>query len=131
MSLTGKFDKYSRRKLPAKTEAGTATEDLEIESFGKAGYIRNLSIVLLGGEKQFFNYNDLTNGIYSPSKNTLILNFRGATTVTLKGRNLDMLYEKLLYQIPRQIACVDKRYDATKDEKEIVVHEIIITDLSL
>lgn len=131
MSLTGKFDKYSRRKTSVKAEVGSASEDLEIESFGRAGYIRNLSIVLLGGEKQFFNYSDLTHGIYSPSQSTLTLHFRGATSVAIKGRNLDLLYEKLLYQIPRQITCIDKRYDATKDNNEIIVHEIIVTELQL
>ncbi|MFT3793643.1 hypothetical protein [Flavobacterium sp.] len=129
MSLTDKFDQHKKRKL-GKISPQKPSEESEVENenFVKPGHIRNLAFVLADGQKQFFNYSDLTNGIFTPEENTLVLNFRGIAAITLKGSRLDLLYDKLLHQIPQKIACKEKRYEATKLEDEIYVEEITITE---
>lgn len=130
MSLTGKFDQHRRRKT-GKINPEKSSEESEVENFVRSGYIRNLSFVLSDGTRQFFNYADLTSCAYIPDECKIIINYRGFYTVTLTGRNLEKLYASLRTQVPKEIVCMDKRYESTTKENEILITEILITEIRI
>lgn len=130
MSLTDKFDRNRKRKPTGKTGTEQVATEGDVENFVRPGFMRNISFVQPDGQMEFYSYADLTNGIYVPEENKLVLTFRNIAAVTLKGRNLDELYEQIQHQMPKKIICVEKRYDVN-DNNDIVVHEIFVTQLGI
>jgi hypothetical protein len=124
MSLTENFDKRNKDNSGKKDEQQKPEAGKEIERYDTPGQVRNLCFVQPDGEKLFLNYAYMISGKFSPD-GTITL-FYTTHTVTLKGRNLEALHESLQAQVPKQIACVEKRYEATKGEVETVVTEIVI-----
>lgn len=112
MSLSDKFDKSSNEK----------SED---EGYGAAGTVRNLCFVLEGGRRLFLNYAYLISGDYTPDESAIVLSYT-THTVTLKGHNLDALYDALMLQLPKTIAALGKRYEATEESTATVITEIVI-----
>lgn len=119
MSLTEKFDR--KRNQQEGTDEGSAI------NYAKAGGIRYVSFVMLDGKREFFCYSDLVRCSCNSEKSEIVLIFRSAGTVNLKGQNLLLLYEQFQNQIPRQITCVDKRYITLNEASEINITEINIS----
>ena len=119
MSLTEKFDR--KRAAQAGQQDGDSAKD-----YPKGGTIRYVSFVMLDRKREFFCYADLVRCAFDPEKNEIVLTFRGAASVTLKGQNMLLLYEQFQNQIPRQVICVDKRYRELNPENEVYVFEIIL-----
>ncbi|GEC77930.1 hypothetical protein [Flavobacterium aquatile] len=130
MNLTGNFDKLNRGKDGQNTDASNPKDTQEIENYSTTGHVRNLCFLQADGKRLFLNYAYLVSGEYSPEANTIKLVYT-THEITLKGRNLEGLFETLMAHVPRQIVAVDKRYEGTKEESEIVVYDVIVKDLSL
>lgn len=125
MNLTGNFDKLNRGKDGQNTDASNPNDTQEIENYSTTGHVRNLCFVQTDGRRLFLNYAYLVSGEYSPEVNTIKLVYT-THEIMLKGRNLEGLFESLMGHVPRQIMAVEKRYDGTKEDSEIVVNEIIV-----
>lgn len=71
--------------------------------------VRNVCFVLLDGKHIFLNYNYLVAGEFFPEDNKIVLHF---TThgVTLKGHNLEKLYQDLIQHSPKFITAINDRY---------------------
>lgn len=125
MSLTGKFDKHTRRKAGKMGTSGEA-DGGSVENYVTNSHVRNLSFVMQNGDREFFSYADLSRCQYLPQENKIILTYRNPATVTLKGTNMEKLYVDLMAHIPRQIVCKDDRYKDLKKGSEIYVTLIVI-----
>jgi hypothetical protein len=123
MSLTGNFDKFSQPK--ADTKPASNGDEKENEQYPTPGQNRNLCFVQADGKRLFLNYAYLIAGEYEPESNTITLNF-STHTVTLKGRNLENLYESIMLQLQREIVGVESRYVEINDKESSFVTEIFI-----
>lgn len=127
MNLTGNFDKLNRGKDGQNTDASNPNDTQEIENYSTTGHVRNLCFVQTDGKRLFLNYAYLVSGEYSPEANTIKLIYT-THEITLKGRNLEGLFESLMGHVPRQIVAVEKRYEGTKEEGDTVILEINIVN---
>ena len=125
MSLTGNFDKLNKGKDGQKNDPSKPDDAQEIENYSTTAQVRNLCFVQTDGKQLFLNYAYLVSGEYSPEANTINLAYT-THEITLKGRNLDGLFESLMSHMLRQIVAVEKRYEGMKDKSDIVVYEINI-----
>ncbi|CAM3285613.1 hypothetical protein FLLO111716_01030 [Flavobacterium longum] len=122
MSLTGKFDAHNRRKSG---KIGSDQKDeAVIERFKNASNARNLCLILQDGKRFFLNYAYLISGEYSPKDGVITLTFT-THTIVMKGNKLEVLYENLMFHLPKVINQVNKRYESL--ESDTAVHEIIIS----
>ncbi|ASZ11172.1 hypothetical protein KTO58_19345 [Chitinophaga pendula] len=97
----------------------------EGEFYGAASHVRNVCFVLLDSNRTFLNYGYLIAGDYLPSSNKIVLLWT-THTVTLTGIRLEPLYYDFMLQLPRQIVCMDARYNATAQQDTPVVNAITI-----
>lgn len=124
MSLTGNFDKLNK----GNGGQGTVSPDLsmdETDNYATPSQVRNLCFVQPDGKRLFLNYAYLVSGEYSPDTNTIKLIYT-THEITLKGRNLESLFESLMAHLPRQILAVERRYELTMEEISMVVFEMNI-----
>lgn len=98
--------------------------DKPIEYYSTPASGRNLDFVQASGEREFISYTLLTNCKINAEKTTIELFYSNGQRVTLNGRNLYELYQKIFYYLPRQITAVEKRYEGTMNSKDPVVFEI-------
>src|ERR1700743_1850013 len=126
MTLTSISDKRNM-DAPGKPASGK-TEDESVKNYAAAGPTRNLCFVQLDGKRMFLNYAYLIAGEFAPEDNIIMLTYT-THIVTLNGRNLESLYESLMSQLPKQIACIDKRYLPTRNETESTVLNIQIEEV--
>jgi hypothetical protein len=125
MNLTGNFDKLNRGKDGQNTDASNPNDTQEIENYSTTGHVRNLCFVQADGKRLFLNYAYLVSGQYSPEANTIRLVYT-THEITLKGRNLEGLFESLMAHVPRQIVAVDERYESLKVTESVIVDKITI-----
>jgi hypothetical protein len=111
---------------PANKPDGTNSES-ENHFYEKHGNIRNVCFVWPGGKKRFLNYSYLVSAELNvdDETNTIILFFT-SHTVTLRGYNLTILFDKLNLQIPETIVAIEARYGANSENQEFTVIEITI-----
>jgi len=122
MSLTGNFDKLNKGNGGQETVPPDLSMD-ETENYATPSQTRNLCFVQPDGRRLFLNYAYLVSGEYSPEANTIKLIYT-THEITLKGRNLEGLFEILMMHVPRQIVMLEKRYESISAES--AVHEISI-----
>jgi hypothetical protein len=127
MSLTDNFDKLNKDKLGNKNDPPKSEAGKEIERYDSPGNVRNLCLVQPDGKRLFLNYAYLISGEFLPDDNSITLTYT-THVIKLKGHNLQPLHESLMAHVPKQITCVEKRYEATKEETETVVSEIVIKE---
>lgn len=127
MNLTGNFDKLNRGKDGQNTDASNPNDTQEIENYSTIGHVRNLCFVQTDGKRLFLNYAYLVSGEYSPEGNTITLVYT-THEITLKGRNLEGLFESLMAHMSRQIVAVEKRYEGMKEGGDTVILEINIVN---
>lgn len=125
MSLTSKFDRLQKGNTGNENDASQTDDRKEADRYATAGHVRNLCFIQPNGEQLFLNYAYLISGAFSPENNIITLSYT-THIITIKGHHLDVLFDSLMAQIPKQIVCVDKRYEAAIDETETVVTEIVI-----
>lgn len=129
MSLTGNFDKLNK----GNGGQGTVQPDLsmdETENYASPSQVRNLCFVQPDGNRLFLNYAYLVSGEYSPEANTIKLVYT-THEITLKGRNLEDLFESLMRHVPKQIRALEERYSVIFDKNKITVQEIKIVNLKI
>jgi hypothetical protein len=124
MNLTGNFDKRDKNRLQSDTEPESQSM-YENEQFIKAGRVRNLCFVQPDKKKLFLNYSYLISGEFSPETNTITLVYT-THEITISGRNLEPLFEKLGMHLQKTVVTVDKRYIGTFETDELVVTSIVI-----
>ena len=125
MGLTDKFDEMNggKKNNPDK-QGGPQTEPANYPTTGDG---RNLCFVQPDGKRQFLNYAYLIGGEYDPEASEIKLTYT-TNIVTIKGYNLQALFESLMGQVPKEIVGIDKRYSEGRDETETVITEIIIRE---
>lgn len=93
--------------------------------YEQSGHARNVCFVLLDGYRTFLNYAYLVSGEYLPQQNRIILAFT-SHLVTLTGIWLEELYYAFMHHLPKQVQCIDARYNATAGDDDAIVNEIVI-----
>ena len=121
MSLTENFDRL--KEISPSDKEG---EIKDIDRYETPGSRRKLVYVDSEGKARFFFYDEIRDGEYSPEDNTIALKLYDKT-VTIKGRNLEQLFEDIGNQIVKKITLVDERYLETVDETQICVTQIFIS----
>ena len=113
-----------RENAPASN--GEASESAIIpkeDSYTIHGNTRNVCFVSLDGNRMFLNYSYLVSGEYVPEDNIIVLGFT-SHTLTLKGIHLEPLFYEFMQHLPRQILCVDDRYNVVSEKDSPIVNEI-------
>lgn len=123
MTLTGNFDKLNQRKDGDEDSSGN------LESYNSPGHVRNLCFVQLDGKRTFLNYAYLIAGNHVSEENIIVLTY-STHIITLKGQNLEKLFDNLRFHLPKEIVAIENRYSKTKNESEIIVNEIEILVLN-
>lgn len=118
MSLTYKFDRLGE---------GQNDKDAlgDIERFDGAASVRNVAFVNKDGVRIFLNYAYLIAAEYKPEDSELRL-FFSSHIVSMKGRNLDALFEEFKNHGPKTVACGDERYAAMEEDDKIYITNIDI-----
>jgi hypothetical protein len=125
MNLKYKFDKNNDNDPEQNQGADKEHAENDIEYFENKIEVRNLCIVDTNGKETVFYYSDLRRQEYSPDENCIQLFFIGFE-VTLKGNNLESLFQEFKNHLPKTIRVIDKRYEATKEKSDSFLTEFII-----
>lgn len=120
MGLTDNFDRLNKKK--GGDEQKTDTKNQKRPATGA----RNLCFIQPDGRRLFLGYAYLVSGEYVPDDSAIILVFT-SHTITLKGHNLETLFESLLTHEPERIVCEDERYKSTDDAESVIVTSISVT----
>lgn len=123
MGLTDKFDKRNggQKENPEKKDGRPD----EPANYPTTGDVRNLCFIQPDGKRQFLNYAYLIGGKYDPEASEIALTYT-THIVTVKGVNLEPLFESLMVQVPKEIVCADKRYLGEQNESMTFILEISI-----
>lgn len=123
MGLTDNFDKTNKgQKDNPDKQGGPQTEPVNYPTTGDG---RNLCFVQPDGKRQFLNYAYLIGGEYDPEDSEIKLTYT-THVVTLKGYNLEPLFESLMAQVPQKIYSEGSRYSDLENKVDTVVLEIHI-----
>lgn len=95
------------------------------EQYPSNGNVRNICSVWVDGKKLFLAYSYMVSGEYSATESVIVLTFT-TCTITVKGSNLERLFEDLMEQRTKVIACEDPRYSEVEHEGKAVVNEIVV-----
>jgi len=125
--LNFKFNDNKGGEAPKPGE-GEAAPEKNIDLYEVAGTVRTISFVQVNGDETVLNYSELRKMELSLSTDHIELTFFGGETVTIKGSNLDVLFQSFKQHLPKRVACTDERYRTLKKEDETIVTEIIIED---
>lgn len=106
-------------------ESDPTKDTVKDERYSSEGYVRNVCFVLLDGNRMFLNYAYLVSGQYIAEEGRIVLSWT-THIVTLTGICLEPLYDEFMQHIPRQVICVDERYNATQPQNKPVVNEMEI-----
>ena len=124
---------YSSRYQHMKDNDPTEPQgtDQELQGFGTNdryathSHVRNICFVRANGLRCFLNYAYLVS-VDEVASDSLLLTFT-THAVLLKGFRLVALFEDLMTQIVRIIACTADRYNVLADSGQPVVTELTIT----
>ncbi len=122
MTLTSSFDKSGR----GGGKSNNPDDEKDIIFYENAGDPRNVCFIQPDGKEQVFYYADIMQQEYDPSSNSLTLRFYTAS-VKLTGKNMEQLRDSFRTHTVKKVRCVEKRYEKTKEETEIVVTKIELT----
>lgn len=122
--IRNRLNAYRSGDPTKKTDADKQDGDISYFEPNENG-VRNVCFVLLDGKHIFLNYNYLVSGEFFPEENRIALHF---TThgVTLKGYNLEKLYQDLVLHSPKMIVATNDRYSGIVNESISIVTAIEI-----
>lgn len=109
MSLSFSFNK-----------SGTPSEPKSLTYYETDVYVRNVYFVPRDGSELSLNYAYLVSGELLPEKNVITLTFT-THTVTLRGRKLADLFNRLSVHGAYRIEAVEERYAETEEAESIVM----------
>ncbi|MES2652987.1 MAG: hypothetical protein V4663_14690 [Bacteroidota bacterium] len=96
-------------------------------SYESPSQVRNLCFTWADGKMKFLNYSYLVSGDFLIDESKIVLTFT-SSIITLVGINLDKLYPELMFHIPRNIVCIETRYNETINEAPFIVNEIQVSN---
>lgn len=129
MSLKDKFGKSPESPSPKEGVTGATESTNDIERFDTTANVRNLCLVDVSGKQVFLNYSYLMSGEFLPDENSITLFFT-THTVTLKGNNLEDLFEGLTTHAVKKIVRIEQRYKEIKTDTDIYIDEMQIIKIS-
>ena len=124
MALKFKYNDLNKGKKEPGNE-NDAPEEKTIERYNTEGSTRTLCFIQADDKSIFLNYSYLVSGEFDPNESAIKLTYT-SHLITIKGSNLDSLYEEIMYQIARIISVTDKRYAETVDGEKPVITEVSI-----
>lgn len=94
-------------------------DSMDNSSYASGSNTRNLLLILANRDKKFFNYSYLITADYLKSEGCIRLEF---TThfVTLRGLQLESLFNALFEHRVRLVVCRDARYNVLEEEGFVV-----------
>lgn len=110
-----KFDEMQENK--------TLASDQDNTRYAAAGHVRNVCFQGLDGKSVFLNYSYLVSGEFDPAQSVITLSFT-THRVIIRGIRLQGLYDALMNQIARIIACIEDRYNEVEDRQATIVNSI-------
>ncbi|MBS1596072.1 MAG: hypothetical protein JST90_17300 [Bacteroidetes bacterium] len=129
MRLKFKYDEVKDRTKPksdTEKETEPETEGVEILQYKTISSNRRLCFVQQDGKRKALSYGYLSSLDYDPEESIITLEYTTRHVVTIKGTNLEDLYEEIMHEIARVIICTDKRYEETEVEGDVSISEINI-----
>jgi hypothetical protein len=93
--------------------------------YPSGGNGRNICFIWPDGKRLFLSYSYMVSGQYSPEESAIVLTFT-TCTVTVKGSNLESLFDELMEQRTRLLECEDGRYSEVIYERKEIVNEIVV-----
>jgi len=88
---------------------------------------RNLLLVMADSNRKFLNYSFLISGDYLKSEGYIRLEFT-THIVTMKGLQLEQLYNALFEHRVKIIVCRDARYNALEGEGFVVNEMVVVSN---
>lgn len=95
----------------------------DIEFYEHYSGIRNVCFTQLDGSRIFLNYNYLVSGEYNPEQSQIVLGFT-THQITLKGVNLEKLFEGLMFHSVKNVGTRDQRYNHLVGDDAVMVNHI-------
>lgn len=127
MRLKFKYDQVKDRNKPVSDlENQPEVEGIETLQYKTISSNRRLCFVQADGKRKALSYGYLSTLDYDPEESMITLEYTTRHKVTIKGANLDDLFEEIMHEIARVIICTDKRYEETDKEGEVSITEINI-----
>lgn len=120
MSLRYKFDKHNEENKTDDVVQDVLRYDTPIS-------VRSLDLVDSKGEQYSFNYAFLMSGKFSASENKIWL-FFNTHTITIEGRNLEIVFGDISVHAIKKMACSESRYESLKEEGETFIAEITLKE---
>jgi hypothetical protein len=90
-----------------------------VKHYEAESFARSVCFVMLDGSMLFLYYTYLVSGDFMPEENKITLAFT-SHSVTLAGVKLESLFFDLMRHMPKNIICVDARYNQVEGDKAIV-----------
>lgn len=125
MHLKFKYDQVKGRKNP-EPETDKPEDGVEILQYKGISSNRRVCFIQPDGSRKALPYAHLTEHNYDPEKGEIALHFY-TYLVTIKGSNLDELFEEIMHEVARVIIATDKRYEGASDS-EVSITEIVIEE---
>lgn len=128
MRLKFKYDEVKDRNKPqSDPETKTDVEDIDILQYKTISSNRRLCFVQADGTRKALSYGYLSSLDYDPKESLITLEYTTRYTVTIKGTNLEDLYEEIMHEVARVIICSDKRYEDMDSTSDVSITEINIS----
>ena len=116
-----KFDEF---KANSRDAEGNNSEDDKYLAHGNA---RHIAFLWPEKKMQAFNYSYLVTFSYDAGEDKITLEFT-SHHITIKGIRLDGLFFEIMAQIPKYIRVMEERYNATQENDEPIINEVVLTE---
>ncbi len=124
MHLKFKYDQVKGRNNP-EPATDKAEDGVEILQYRGISSNRRICFIQADGSRKALPYAHLTEHDYDPEQGEIALHFY-TYLVTIKGSNLDELFEEILHEVARVIIATDKRYESANEKEEVSISEILV-----
>lgn len=122
-SFNFKYNQLRENNLTTKNNAQSPNDENNTTTYYEQGGAKNICFVWPEGRKFFLNYAYLVSGEYQAEDNNITLIWT-THIVTLKGYQLEKLFDELMQHLPKYVVCVDMRYNQISENGKSVVNEI-------
>ncbi|MEP7170460.1 MAG: hypothetical protein ABI855_13910 [Bacteroidota bacterium] len=120
-----KFDQMRQNNSSPEDGEINEHENSENEFYPAHGNNRNLCFMWPDGKSMFLNYAYLVSGEFEAEENIITLIYT-THIVTLKGIDLNFLFQELFANTVKRISVSEHRYNEIKKNTESIVNEINI-----
>lgn len=128
MHLKFKYDQVKDRNRPSSDPVKEPEVDgIETLQYKTISSNRRLCFVQTDGKRKALSYGYLSTLHYDPDESMITLEYTTRHKVTIKGTNLEDLFEEIMHEVARVIIITEKRYEETGTENEVTITEINIS----